>query len=75
MIMIVDDENSIKLKIIDSSFQNFSSRLVGPHDEILRNLLTSKTGNVEIALRLGFGINLVSSISMGFFEFFSLKIS
>jgi hypothetical protein len=30
-----------------------------PHNEILRNLLTSKTGYVEIALRLGFGINLV----------------
>jgi hypothetical protein len=30
-----------------------------PHDEIMRNLLTSKTVYVAIALRLGFGINLV----------------
>ena len=33
--------------------------MVRPYDEILRNLLTSKTGYVEIASRLGFGINLV----------------
>jgi hypothetical protein len=33
--------------------------MVFPHNEILRNLLTSKTGYVEIALPLGFGINLV----------------
>jgi hypothetical protein len=30
-----------------------------PHDEILRNLLTSKTVYVAIASRLGFGNNLV----------------
>jgi hypothetical protein len=30
-----------------------------PHDEILQNLLTLKTGYVAIALRLGFGNNLV----------------
>jgi hypothetical protein len=34
----------------------------GPHDEILRNLVTSKTGYVEIASRLGFGINLVLNL-------------
>jgi hypothetical protein len=34
--------------------------MVHPHDEIPQNLLTSKTGYVEIALRLGFGINLVN---------------
>jgi hypothetical protein len=34
-----------------------------PHNEILRNLLTSKTGYVEIALRLGFGINLVCIVT------------
>jgi hypothetical protein len=33
--------------------------MVRPHDEILQNLLTSKTGHVKIASRLGFGINLV----------------
>jgi hypothetical protein len=33
--------------------------MVRPHDEILQNLLTSKTGYVEIASRLGIGINLV----------------
>jgi hypothetical protein len=33
--------------------------MVRPHDEIMQNLLTSKTGYVEIASRLGFGINLI----------------
>jgi hypothetical protein len=32
--------------------------MVRPHDQILQNLLMLKTGYVEIALRLGFGINL-----------------
>jgi hypothetical protein len=42
--------------------------MVRPHDGILRNLLTSKTGYVEIASSLGFGINLVYfSISFPFF--------
>jgi hypothetical protein len=30
--------------------------LVGPHDEILRNLLTLKTGYMAIASHLGFGV-------------------
>jgi hypothetical protein len=32
---------------------------IRPHDEIRQNLFTLKTGYVEIALRLGFDINLV----------------
>jgi hypothetical protein len=33
--------------------------MVCPHNEILQNLLTSKTGYIKIASRLGIGINLV----------------
>jgi hypothetical protein len=39
--------------------------MVRPHDEILLNLLTLKTGYVEIASRLGFGINLVFYVITG----------
>jgi hypothetical protein len=35
--------------------------MVRPHDEFLQNLLTLKTGYIKIALRQGFGINLVLS--------------
>jgi hypothetical protein len=34
--------------------------MVRPHDEILKNQLMSKTGYIEFASRLEFGINLVS---------------
>jgi hypothetical protein len=37
---------------------------VRPHNEIQQNLLTSKTGYVKIASRLGFGINLAFTITI-----------
>jgi hypothetical protein len=66
------------LKTVHFLFQIFRHEVVGwligplvhcsvcPHDEILRNLLTSKTGYVAIASRLGFGVT--SLFNKGFMK-------